>query len=678
MTDYDKGLINSRITEVCDYYLPGEGRREGQKRRIWECPECGRDSFSANDERGYAGCFAPSCDMPKATDSLGIIARFEDFELRSEGFVQCLHKGYEILGIPIPDEQPRKRPRRYSPGGDGAKVSSPRASANSDSYNSTAERGEPGNVATATASTTATRVADSESALEEQATTAALNHEEHEEERKEEHTERRQLVHRVYRAFLEFCPLAERDRQFWHSRGVNDKTIQRGGFGSIWRERCYEILPELGRRFGNEAVISVPGFYLSTKGRLQTNLYGDYTLIPYHDRDGYITTVEGRVPGQPEEGKPKYVAPVNSGLHLYVYPGYRPEQVMAFCEGAVGAIVAAQSGIPVAAIKGFQSYRTYKGKGEGFIPLPELAGVAFGRRRLLYIVDEDVKEKTRDKVIAEAPQAARTLIEDHGGTPLIVRLPGGYKDLDEWLLAVDEVERVPEFAGLMPRALTPEQWEGTASLPDQEDEEDPQQDQRDQQNSTGPTANYKGLCEANGSPQGSPTEAPQGEEEQSAVKGSGELRRTVGAVVGESKGAAENEPRASQSGASESGNSGASGKAEDAAATQSLQAHQVSKETSKVRTRPRQPRAYKPIPKTNFGEFMVAGIYALFVGIACLSVLTYAAPQWGPTSSVAALPAWASVVLSAIFAIAVLAVVCRQLYIRRWRALRSHLAGHQA
>lgn len=105
MSAYDKELVNSRITEVCDYYIPGEGKREGTKRRLWRCPECGGEKFVANSERGIAGCFSAGCGVPRASDAIGLISYFENLELRGEQFISCLEKGYEILMIPEPEDK---------------------------------------------------------------------------------------------------------------------------------------------------------------------------------------------------------------------------------------------------------------------------------------------------------------------------------------------------------------------------------------------------------------------------------------------------------------------------------------------------------------------------------------------------------------------------------------------
>lgn len=627
MNKYDKELINSRIIEVCNHYLPGQGKREGQKRVIWGCPACGGDHFAANSERNIAGCLHPGCPVPQTKDAIGIIAYFEDLELRGGGFVQCLKKGYEILAIPEPENGSRSatanKPRSYTPGGPSAPRQREKA------------EGEvhPEETKSDTASRT-TAVADKQSEPESATDGVAGGHRAEESTATLDPEHQRELTDRVYRAMLELCSLVERDRRFWTSRGVTEDTIQEGGFGSIWRERCHGLLASLRERFTTDELVSVPGFYMSGQGRLHTNLYGDYTLIPYYDREGYITTIEGRVPGEPEKGKPKYMAPVNAENHLYTFPRYAPEQVMAFCEGLIGAVVAAQAGIPVASIKGCRCYRTPAKQGERDLPLPELRGVDFEGRRLIYIPDLDVKPETKEEVEALAPRAARWLIEEQNGTALLARLPEGYKDLDEWLLAVHEAERVPQFAGLMPTALTPEQWEGKAP---------PEEANQEEEKSV-------------------PENAAGGDHAQEAEKlkkATGEVRRSV--VVEESASDSQEAPKSVQA----HGGSGGQGEAATPKAT-------------KVKTRPAQPRAYRPIKKTNFGEFLVALLYGVLAGVACLALLAYAAPEWKPTAFMAEVPLWVSAAVSATVAIGVVGLVCRSLYVRRWRALRDHLAGRKA
>lgn len=378
MSSYDKELINSRIIEVCDYFISGESRAEGYKRRIWNCPECGGDNFAANTEQEIAGCFSPSCDVPQTTNAIGIIAYFEGYEMKGRSFVECLKRGYDILGIPEPED-----------GGKGRTG----ISSNRSSGGGRKNKGGASSNASATATADAQNVGKA-GAISRPALPAALKPcgvTMPAAGDREEGQPSRDLLHRVYTAWMELCPLVEGHREFWHRRGVTDDTIQAGGFGSLSRDRCRHVLSSLRERFGMEALLSVPGFKRGPNGELQTNLFGEYTLIPYYDRDGYITTIEGRVPGEPESKAPKYMAPVGAGSHLYVFPTFKAEHVMAFCEGLMGAVIAAQNGIAVASIKGCRCYRrSPAGKGKPYRVLAELVGVDFGGRAVYYIPDLDV------------------------------------------------------------------------------------------------------------------------------------------------------------------------------------------------------------------------------------------------------------------------------------------------
>lgn len=662
MTDYDKELINSRITEVCDYYLPGEGRSEGQRRRIWPCPVCGKDSFSANDSRGYAGCFS-TCSMPRTNDAVAVIAYFEGLQQSGRDFISCLQKGYEILDIPEPEDEPANRDGAGGADAGGGEDSSPSSGTKSPSQEATQSPasttavsepesqpahkpsdGSPSTVASASSLALLQSLQNGYSqngssqngstaegsTTEEQSTgeTAEDGAAEEEGSAELDPAARRELIDQVYRAMLELCPLIERDRQFWILRGVYDETMKRCGLGSLSRERCKEVLPELERRFGREALTSVPGFYVSKQGRVQTNLYDDYTLIPYYDRDGYITMVQGRVPGTPEGDKPKYMAPVNSGLHLYVPPGYKPEGVMAFVEGAVGAIVAAQSGIPVAAITGYQHYRIAGARGEADRPLPEHERTDFGRRKILYIPDEDVKPGTKDSVQKEAPKAARALIEAHNGTPLIARLPEGYKDLDEWLLDLEPDERTLRFSELMKGAMSPEQWSGEENGEQTEDR--PKTDRT--------------------------------KDEQKKKITNQEVHKTQ--EKHEEDGSADDRPTEEKSRDRE----------EESQSEQEETSEQQSP-PPQVKTPEAQPRTYRRVPITNVGEFMVGLFCGLLAGLGFLILIVFLAPAWGPTSFVSLIPGVFTLLASFFVGTVVLVYACRKLYLRRVQAIREHLAG---
>lgn len=660
MSDYDKELINSRIVEVCDYYAPGESWREGQKRRKWYCPVCGGGNFTANSGRQCAGCLSAGCEVPRTKDAVGLIAYFEGLDESGEQFVRCLKKGYEILGIPEPEDGFHERREKR----EDARTSeqSPQKSSASNTHAATIEAERPARKFTdadpqATDTSSVALLASLQNGSPDNGSRVAASPEEitdeveelEAEEQSSEHARepdpqrQRELVDRVYRAFLELCPLVERDREFWTSRGVTEQTMQRCGFGSLWRERCWELLPEMERRFGRDDLVSVPGFYVSKQGRVHTNLYDDYTLIPYHDRDGYITMVQGRVPGQPEKGKPKYVAPVGSGLHLYVPPGYRPEQVVAFCEGAVGAIVAAQSGIPVAAITGFQCYRIAGAKGEADRPLPEHERTDFAGRKVVYLPDEDVKPKTKADVLGEAPKAARFLIEAHGGTAFIAGLPDGYKDLDEWLLSMEQGERIPRFTEVMKGALTPEQWAGEEKSDDRP---------TDGQTEDGTKEGQEQDGEVRTGPTNKKANKRQSQEVHQAQERNDEDDTSEMSSQEDDYGQVSEEPGPEEESPEETGTP-----------------------APRVKTPEPQPRTYRRVPITNIGEFMVALICGLGASLGFLLLVVFAAPAWEPAGFIAALPVEIKLLAILLIAGAIVIYMCHRQYLRRCVAIRNHLAG---
>jgi hypothetical protein len=272
----------------------------------------------------------------------------------------------------------------------------------------------------------------------------------------------RELIHSVYAKLLELCPLEERDVEFFEGRGVDRNTAREGRFGSMSRRRSPWAVRRLRELFADEDLLRVPGFYRpdDSPENLRFSLYGDYALIPYLDPEHFITTVEGRLIGEPRtERDKKYKAPLNSGVHLYVHPRFSPAELVAFCEGAIGAMVAARCGVPVASIKGFRNYKVPSRErgGEDRI-LPELEGVDFAGREVVYIPDVDVKPASRAEVMETVPAACEWLIRRQGGVPKVALLPEGAKDLDQWLLSMPEEKRVVKVYGLLSQAVSLEDW----------------------------------------------------------------------------------------------------------------------------------------------------------------------------------------------------------------------------
>lgn len=494
---YEKELVKREILRVCAHYAPGEPQTSGG-RTTFVCPGCSKPNLAANHHQLKAGCWSPNCPVPDYVDALSLIAHFEGLDIRRD-FKEILARGYEILDL-RPDAGTEREAESSSPGRP-PEVKPGRASETDDYSASRPPEGRSPSP-TGGSSGQATAAAGPEHEPENTAGEAACGDlgtgenvvavgAETEKEREAGSASLRnapgfgppaehghsagglragaeapvfgnlspprqagspELLDAVYGRILELCPAEERDHKFWDGRGVSRETVQEGRFGSITKKRAAILKERLPEEFSIEDLLSVPGFSTNRSGGLSFTLSGDYALIPYHDAGGRITTIEGRAVGRVPEGMGKYVSLSGAGSHLYVFPGFSPERLEAFCEGPIGAIVAAQSGIAVGAIQGFRRYRSSQSSladGKSGEPLLELRGADFGGRRVPYIPDLD--QPPKPEVIEEAPVAARWLVEEQNGEGALVALPRG-KDLDEWLLTLDPHERRPAFDALVGRA----------------------------------------------------------------------------------------------------------------------------------------------------------------------------------------------------------------------------------
>lgn len=405
---YEAEEVLDGVVEISTHYC-GEWRRTG-RRKTYRCPSCNKRKYEVlvEGEQRRAGCFNAACVVPDSTDAIGIVAHFEDLD-RSTQFVEILKRGYDILGLQphTPDREAKSRPgtepeEKWS------------ANGKSSSWVSSA--------------------------------TGAPNTAPHIPEERESDERDAGLVHLVYARLMELCPLVETHSEYLRARGLSDQTIVRGRFGSISKTRVRHVEAQLAEAFGEE-LLRVPGFYRTEADDLLFSLREEYVLIPYHDGQGRITTLEGRA-----TKKKAHRSVLDGGNHLYVFPDFVPDDLEGFCEGPMGAVVAAQHGIPVGSIQGVKRYRT---AGQN-APLPEFSGVDFRGRALTYIPDLDVKPQAIADVEAHLPKACEYLISKQGGRPLVARLPRG-KDLDDYLLSVPPAERRVAFDELVAKASSPEE-----------------------------------------------------------------------------------------------------------------------------------------------------------------------------------------------------------------------------
>ena len=439
---YDTDLIKADGERLLTSYLGRPGNRSGA-RALWTCPRCGKeDKLSLQRATGAVGCWNSGCDVPDGTDVLGLVAHLEGLQTRGEDFKRVAALCYDLLGLPAP----------ASPNDDTSGVAV--VPADKDKETANGHRG-------GRAITPPDQATDSLPVLSPERSSEALRN-----------------TDRVLGRLLELCPMEERDERFLASRGVAVATAYAGRFGSISAERAAHVVERLEREFGRELLLDVPGFREDVRhgGRLGFTLWGDFLLIPYLDGEGRVVTIEGRAVGEVPKWAGKYTSLRNGGNHLYVFPGFRAEDLLAFVEGPLGPIVAAQEGLPVGGIQGVKRY-TAAG---GHAPLPELAGADFGGRGFIYVPDADVKPEAIADVEKHAPKACEWLISRQNGIPRIATVPtmtpavGGAspKDLDEWILAAPEAGYYGILSTLYSRSAAPAEWRGIDHAEDGEEGED--------------------------------------------------------------------------------------------------------------------------------------------------------------------------------------------------------------
>jgi len=411
---YDKDLVRDRTLELLSVCL-GPPREQGA-RAVWDCPACGkREKYSVVKASGKGGCLVADCRLAGSGDIFVMLAALENLDYKAD-FLAVLTRAYELLGLEPADT-------RRGPSG-GSQRAAPKA---------------------VPVGRRTMQPPDSSYESPQPSTGGGIG------------TKDLDLASRAYERILEFCPLETRDRRYLRTRGLSNVTIRRGRFGTMTAPRASQVKAQLQRELGREALLSVPGFSEDEQnGRIKFTFTGAYILIPYHDAEGRITTIEGRVVGKQRDGR-KYVTLRRAGNHLYLFPGHRPEELVAVCEGAMGAIVAAEFGITVGAIMGCERFRASPSPemldGAPGDPLLELKGTDFAGRTIPYIPDAD--DPPNPKVLRAAPKAARWIAEPQNARAAICLLPKG-ADLDEWLLLLDPEARADRFAELLARANPPE------------------------------------------------------------------------------------------------------------------------------------------------------------------------------------------------------------------------------
>ena len=301
---YDTDLIKSEGERLLSAYLGRPGRGSGA-RVIWTCPRCGKqDKLSLQRASGAVGCWNAGCEVPDGTDVVGLIAHLEGLQTRGEDFKRVAALCYDLLGLPAP-ASPNDGPN------DAVVVP---AAKGKDSINGHS-KGRP--------LVTSEQKTDFLASFSSQDGLGSAGDD--------------------WIAFSEgywsYVRWKSGTNAFLASRGVALATARAGRFGSISAERAAHVVERLEREFGREELLDVPGFREDVRhgSRLGFTLWGDFLLIPYLDHEGRVLTIEGRAVGEVPKWAGKYTSLRNGGNHLYVFPTFRAEDVLAICEGPLWA-----------------------------------------------------------------------------------------------------------------------------------------------------------------------------------------------------------------------------------------------------------------------------------------------------------------------------------------------------
>lgn len=278
----------------------------------------------------------------------------------------------------------------------------------------------------------------------------------------------------VYEALLAACPADERLLADLEACGVAPSLAKAEGFGGLYRgEHQNAVISALRSELGDEALLATPGFVASPGGSPRLDLPlpppvdrddvsqhegapdepAPFALIPYRAQAapggrGPILAIEAfdlatrRSSGSvllgcaPDGRDPR----AGAANHLWV-PGGEPGAVQAVTDGLIEALRATSAGIRCAAIRSPRSFDP----GAGNPSLPELAGVDFRGRRVLYAPGPKRSHARTSK------QAAASLLARAGATAFVLsRVPyaGSEAGFGTFLLSLPAPERAGTFARL--------------------------------------------------------------------------------------------------------------------------------------------------------------------------------------------------------------------------------------
>lgn len=226
---------------------------------------------------------------------------------------------------------------------------------------------------------------------------------------------------RVYSALLRHLPLEARHGEMLNARGLDAGAIEAGGYRSLPRQGRGRAITKLEGIFGQDLLLSVPGFFLNDGARgAYLSLAGPPgMLVPVRDASGRVLALKVRR-DDPGNG-PKYLyvsstarGGAGPGAPVHVPLSSAPSSqlgVVRVTEGELKADVATQlSGVLTISVPGVSAWRGV---------LPVLAGLSPRQVQLAFDADAAtnpiVARAAEETAVAMAHEGYEVIVEQWDG-----------------------------------------------------------------------------------------------------------------------------------------------------------------------------------------------------------------------------------------------------------------------
>lgn len=243
----------------------------------------------------------------------------------------------------------------------------------------------------------------------------------------------------AYRALLGGLPLSRDDREGLRARGLDDQTIDAGGYRSLAVEARARLARRIIEEVGEDTARAVPGVVWKEGdgGRGWWSVGGSPgLLVPVRDLEGHVVALKVRRRDvDPGQQRYLYLSSARAGgasalaaLHVPTVAARADAPLLVVTEGELKADVATHLlGAPVVGLPGVSSYAL----------AVQLAGV-LGVRRVAVAFDMD---RLLNRFVARASRDLVAALRSAGHDAEVWRWDPARKGIDDHLLAEMEVRR---------------------------------------------------------------------------------------------------------------------------------------------------------------------------------------------------------------------------------------------